>query len=103
MKSVHSFLPGTLFFLLAASLFCLLAAVLMAGAGGLLLLAGDWAAVVFGWIAAAFGFLFLTTFLLLVFLHVGGTIFRLLPALEETSESAETEQSLHESASEDVR
>lgn len=62
--------------ILVACLFFLLATVVFAGASGLFLMLGDSApGSVFGWISAGTGLLFFATFLLLVFLHVGFSLF----------------------------
>lgn len=84
--------PKLLLGLLLTSFFLLLATVVFAGVHSLFQLLGDarasWA---FGWIAAGTGLLFFTSFLLLVFVHVG---FSILPELlsPNAAEPSECEQ-----------
>ena len=68
--------PKLILGLLLTSLFLLLATVVFAGVHSLFQLLGDTgSALVFGWIAAGSGLVFFTSFLLLVFVHVGFSIF----------------------------
>lgn len=75
MKQIF-FKPKYLFFLLVFNLFLLLAAGAAAAMGGLLVLVGDFASArIFGWTAAGMGLLFVASFFLLVFVHIGTSLF----------------------------
>lgn len=91
MKQIF-FKPKYLFFLLVFNLFLLLAAGAAASMGGLLVLVGDFASArIFGWTAAGMGLLFVASFFLLVFVHIGTSLFASLLQDGEGNLSAEAQ------------